>query len=379
MHTPDNIFELIADLKKTNTPSTQYKNIINSFLEMKARREGIPLHGVLELTPLCNLDCKMCYVHLNETEFNPRALLSVETWKDIVNQARELGLLRVTLTGGECLTYPFFDELYLHLYERGIRIGLLSNGLLMDAERIRFLKRYRPSSINISLYGSNEEEYYSVTGHRVYKRIYDNICLLRDEELPVSLTITPNEFMGEHFRELLETAESLAVPFHINSALMKPRHNTGREKHDLSDEQYIKLYRVLNELRHNELTPVDSIDIPDAFWDNSHQIDRGTRCGAGRSSFTIQYDGSMTPCAGLYEQVTKPLVVGFKNAWKSLNEVANNYIMPIDCVKCIYRTQCLVCPAMHKEAPVGHCDTRICDRTKKMVKAGLLSIPHIKE
>ena len=32
----------------------------------KAARNRIPLYGVLELLPLCNLNCDMCYVHLSK-------------------------------------------------------------------------------------------------------------------------------------------------------------------------------------------------------------------------------------------------------------------------------------------------------------------------
>ena len=34
----------------------------------KAARNCIPLYGVLELLPLCNLNCDMCYVHLSKQE-----------------------------------------------------------------------------------------------------------------------------------------------------------------------------------------------------------------------------------------------------------------------------------------------------------------------
>lgn len=30
----------------------------------KAFEDGIPISGTFELTPRCNFDCKMCYVHL---------------------------------------------------------------------------------------------------------------------------------------------------------------------------------------------------------------------------------------------------------------------------------------------------------------------------
>ena len=34
----------------------------------KAFAEGIPISGTFELTPRCNFNCKMCYVHLKEQD-----------------------------------------------------------------------------------------------------------------------------------------------------------------------------------------------------------------------------------------------------------------------------------------------------------------------
>lgn len=41
---------------------------LSSYLHAKACRAGTPLAGNFELTPRCNFNCKMCYVHLSEAE-----------------------------------------------------------------------------------------------------------------------------------------------------------------------------------------------------------------------------------------------------------------------------------------------------------------------
>lgn len=40
-----------------------------------ARENDTPISGYFELTPLCNLDCKMCYVHLSDPAVKERMLL----------------------------------------------------------------------------------------------------------------------------------------------------------------------------------------------------------------------------------------------------------------------------------------------------------------
>ena len=45
------------------TPTTWSEFQTASWL--RARREGIPLSGTFELTPLCNFRCRMCYVRVD--------------------------------------------------------------------------------------------------------------------------------------------------------------------------------------------------------------------------------------------------------------------------------------------------------------------------
>ena len=57
---------------------------LSSYLHAKACRAGTPLAGNFELTPRCNFNCKMCYVHLSEAEQKRRgAELSADEWLSI--------------------------------------------------------------------------------------------------------------------------------------------------------------------------------------------------------------------------------------------------------------------------------------------------------
>ena len=118
------LLELLEQWEKQGASDAEKTMWMNRYLDAKARNQGIPLHGTFELTPLCNLDCKMCYVHLSQKQLKEsgKELLTVEQWKNIMDQAIAEGMLHATLTGGEALLYPGFDELYLHLMEQGVEV-----------------------------------------------------------------------------------------------------------------------------------------------------------------------------------------------------------------------------------------------------------------
>ena len=109
-------YEYLDMLRRQNRKESLSFNELSRYLEARARKQGVPIHGQFELTPLCNLNCKMCYVHLTADKMDDRSLLTVKQWKDLIRQAYEGGMLTAALTGGECLTYPGFEEVYLYLH-----------------------------------------------------------------------------------------------------------------------------------------------------------------------------------------------------------------------------------------------------------------------
>lgn len=364
----------IAGLKQDGANEETIRDRYYRYIEMSARRNLIPLYGSFELTPLCNLNCKMCYVHLNASQFREESLLLPTQWKKIMNEAHAAGMMRATLTGGECLTYPWFEELYLYLRDLGIVPGILSNGLLIDERRIDFFKRYPPAMIQVTLYGSSDDAYEKVTGKRAFKTIYQNLENLHESHLRVSLALTPSFYTREDIHPLMETAESLKLPYGINAKLVAPRKETGRQLHDLEIDQYMEMYRIMKEQRKEKLIPVDSTELPDENREGNQKF--GFQCGGGRSSFVIQYNGKMSPCPSMGEISTEPFLEGFQNAWRRLNDLVGNYPMPAECGDCVYHNLCLYCPAMHKNAPVlGHRDPMICERTKRLVVEGFMPVP----
>jgi len=369
------LIEFVRTLRSQNVPEKELIGRIDAFLEQKARAQHIPKVGHFELTPLCNLDCKMCYVHLSKSQFSSEQLLSVDQWKQIIDQAYTLGMRTATLTGGECLTYPGFDDLYLYLLSKKVRTAILSNGLLIDSKRIEFFKRHRPEVVVVSLYGSSDDGYEAVTGHRVFGRVFENLQHLKDAGINTQISVTPSEHMMNDVLPLLETLELLGIPYNINKMLMQARPNTGRKVVDLSAEQYVEVHRARSILRNRIPTPNESVELPD-IEDKGGSL--GLRCGAGRSGFSIKYDGSICACFGLNIEPIYPLQIGFEAAWKKINDYAEHYPYPIECCDCVYYDQCQPCPIMHQDAPVlGHCNPSVCEKTRVYMRAGLMPLPAV--
>lgn len=111
-------------------------------------QKKVPLYGVLELLPLCNLNCDMCYVRMSREEMEQVGrLCTIEEWTKVAEDMMKAGTLFVLLTGGEPLLYPNFRELYQKLRELGMIVTINTNGTLIDEEWADFLRRINPEEL----------------------------------------------------------------------------------------------------------------------------------------------------------------------------------------------------------------------------------------
>lgn len=108
---------------------------IGDQLRRNADQNNLPLGGSIELLPLCNMDCKMCYVHMSKEEMDRQGrMLSCDEWLNIAYQAKEMGVLYFLITGGEPLLYPEFKRLYTSVIDLGFVVTLNTNGTLINKE-----------------------------------------------------------------------------------------------------------------------------------------------------------------------------------------------------------------------------------------------------
>ena len=371
---PKTLRALLRQLDEQGVTDYRRYDAVRKFLSFKARDKGIPISGSFELTPLCNLDCRMCYVHLNREQMHGAQLLTTAQWQDIMQQAIAAGMMYARLTGGECLTYPGFRELYGFLHSKGIETAILSNGILMDAEMVDYLAAHPPAAVQITLYGASEEAYERVTGKRVFTRVMENIRRLNAAQIPLSIAVTPNEFMTDG-EEVIRLLHEEGLTFAINAGLMPPREETGRKLADAGLDAYVAMMKLRMALKGQQLEPdCDPESLPDPGSETSTAT-KGVRCGAGRSGFAIDWQGRMRPCNTFPCEPVEVLELGFPEAWKRTNHTALNYSLPAECEGCTYKGVCKHCVAEHAAgAPAGHASPAICAWGKRMVSEGLQTL-----
>ena len=181
-----------------------------------------PVSGSLELTPLCNMNCRMCYVRLSPRQARAAgALRTGQQWAELAHPMARAGVLFLLLTGGEPLLVPGFKELYLALKAEGMVLTLNTNGTLLDEQWADFFARHKPRRVNITLYGADDAAYETLCRcPGGFEKTLAAMRLLRARGVDVKLngSVTPENF-GEMDR-LYAIARQLDVPMHMDAYMM---------------------------------------------------------------------------------------------------------------------------------------------------------------
>ena len=158
----------------------------------KAFAQCIPISGTFELTPRCNFNCKMCYVHLQPEEIPQNGVeLTAKEWLRIAKEAKAAGTTWVCVTGGEPLLHPEFPLIWERLTEMGFFLTLQTNASLIRGKMLDLLDRCPPRQVKVTLYGSDDEVYQAVCGvEQGFTRVNEGIHNLMSLGIPVELVST---------------------------------------------------------------------------------------------------------------------------------------------------------------------------------------------
>lgn len=349
-----------------NQTYTQWKkSMVRAGKETKT-----PVVGHYEITACCNLDCKMCFIHNADTNALRSRELSTETWKRIFDEAYDMGLLFATLSGGECLMRPDFQELYLHLWKKRVRVSVLTNGTLISDEYIDFFKKYPPDIVRVSLYGHSEEGYLKVTGHKGFEKAVSAIRKLHDAKIHVGVVVTPSSYMKEDYIDIRRFCIDNGFPCQSNSfQLLKNREHPDKDDHFLSMDEIIELSKAQHILEGRNLTPMDCTPEP---CGNCSVAPKGLTCNAGAGAAVVSWDGRMYPCAMLATGNISLLEMSYAEAWEKTKQSVSEMLLGMECVDCPYDRVCSKCPAIRLTGLyTGHCDSKVCEVTRRLVAAGV--------
>lgn len=118
---------------------------------MRVRTGYQPETCVWEMTTKCNLRCLHCASSCDQEREEE---LDTGEAMNLAGQIADMGVRWISLTGGELLLRNDWDEIAAVLEERGVRVHMITNGLLIGPEVAERIKKASVSMVTVSLDGT---------------------------------------------------------------------------------------------------------------------------------------------------------------------------------------------------------------------------------
>ncbi|MCD7819065.1 MAG: radical SAM protein [Lachnospiraceae bacterium] len=331
---------------------------LTEFLHQKASRMLMPLSGTFEITPVCNMSCRMCYVRMSKAEQEAiRPLRTAQEWIRLGEIAKEKGMLYLLLTGGEPFSRPDFREIMEGLHRLGLLISINSNATLIDDETVAWLKEVPPTRMNITLYGASNETYARLCRNpQGFTQVTHAIHLLKEAGISIKINCSVTPHNADDLEEIFAFCEREGLIIQATSYMFPPlRRNAsmiGKNERFTPEEAawYSAKIEYLSNGKERFLEHVAANDLEGLPVDQDSDCQdiegEGMRCRAGKCSFWVTWDGRFLPC-GMLPATNAPDVfqIGFDEAWKQVTEEAAAIRLPAKCKNCKIKDTCRACAA----------------------------------
>lgn len=349
----------------------QVEPVITEYLHIKASRLGIPLNGTFELTPLCNMNCRMCYVRMDRKQQEAvRPLRTAEEWLVLGEEAKERGMTYLLLTGGEPFMRPDFRQIMQGLHRMGFVLSINSNGTMINEETVEWLKETPPVRINITLYGASDETYGRLCQNpRGFTQVTKAIHLLKEAGILVKLNCSVTPYNAEDLEQIFSFAEKEKLVVQATSYMFPPLRRDASKvgwndrfsaEESARQEAWINVYQngrevYLKYMESEEMAALSGDIEEDCMMVGEEDRDEDThekegdriRCRAGKCSFWVTWDGRFLPCGMLPgENALNVFEAGFDAAWEQTQAEAAAIRLPVRCSTCSLKDKCRACAAM---------------------------------
>lgn len=303
-----------------------------------------PLQSVfIEVTNRCNLQCIHCY---NSSSQNEKYQLKKESLLSFLDEIDTLGTFNVFFTGGEPFVREDFNEILNYTYDKGFEIGILTNGTLLDLEKLALLKKINPKFVAVSLDSLDGDKYKSIR-EIDNKKTIESILKLKDTGINVRINIVLFDKLNDSYEDIKNLLEFFKD------------HNFSEK--DFAIDEFLGIGRGSSYQKYSILKKTKTIkDIRKAFKDiygDIHLVKpaytdeakptRSSFCGLGESICYLNTKGDITLCTVLNNEKFRAGNIfeqSFKEIWENSPLFTyfreKNHILSTKCETCSFISKC---------------------------------------
>lgn len=298
------------------------------------KKNNILFNVMFVLLSECNHRCIHCYI----PEHCTPGLTTKEIF-DCIDEARSLGALNITLTGGEIFLRKDLLDIIEYSRKKHMRVFLMTNATLVDEKMAQRLKELYISGFSTTIFSMDENIHDEITQVKgSLKRTLKTLELMSKYNVNITVKCPLMEINKHGYIEVEKYARENGYEF-MTSATIFCKTNGDDAPHNLEiKENFPEILEDVDELTKKYF--------PDKLMDD----EEGVPCSAGYSNICINYDGTVWPCNTLVMDCGNIKNDSLSNIWKNskkLNEwrIKGKEKLKV-CEDCKLKKKCIRCPGL---------------------------------
>lgn len=304
------------------------------------KRLNAPLYVTFDITARCNLRCRYCYV--NAGHELPQEL-TTDQIKSIIDELLEIGLYRISLSGGEPTVRDDFCDLVKYCVDKNLSINITTNGTLITPALASELHKTGLKRVQISIDSVDPSLHDYMRGEGTHKRTLQGLKYLKDVGFKyINISCVPTKVNLKDIPNLIDWTYEQGLPT-IRLLRFMPAGKGQDIKSVALDHEEVQYLLSIADEKKKEYKNRLIIEITDAFRAVLAEKPSYT-CNAAKTWCAIDSQGYVFPCTLMINpdavatlHPDNILEKGFQNIWLNnplMEKMRNPILLEGKCANC---------------------------------------------
>ena len=294
-----------------------------------------------EIIGKCNERCLHCYIpHEKKTE-----IMTPDMFYDILEQARKMNVLHLTISGGEPMAHPAFLYFIKKCNEYNFSVNVLSNLTLLSKEILQEMKNNPLLCVQTSLYSMDPEVHDTITQNKgSFERTKAAILEIVENDIPLQISCPILKQNLSSYKDVVSWGRKLNVNVNSDFVIIgQYDHRLHNLSCRLSTDD---LSNIIMDMAADDPRYMENLE---KEWNKKKELRSDDYiCSVCHTSLCISETGMVYPCPGWQNYVIADISTStLEDIWNNSERV--NYLRNLrrkdfpKCMTCQEKEFCTMC------------------------------------